>query len=123
VADKLLKPNGIIGTPDNRHLYVSDIEDKKIYVYDIQPDAKLTNRVLFVEKPSDGMTIDNQGNIYISNEAGITVFNIKGEQVEQIPIDEKWTANVCFGGKKRDKLFITASKSVYMIDMKVRGVK
>lgn len=123
VADRLLKPNGIIGTPDNRHLYVSDIEDKKIYVYDIQPDAKLSNRVLFVEKPSDGMTIDNKGNIYISNEVGITVFNKKGEQIEQIPIDEKWTANVCFGGKKRNQLFITASKSVYIIAMKVRGVK
>lgn len=123
VADKLITPNGIIGTPDNKHLYVSDIADKKIYVYDIQPDAKLTNRVLFVNKPSDGMTIDNQGNIYISNEAGITVFNKKGEQIERIPIGEKWTANVCFGGKKRDKLFITASKSVYVIDMKVRGIR
>ena len=123
VADHLVRPNGIIGTPNNKHLYVSDINDKKIYVYNIQPDAKLTNRVLFVEKPSDGMTIDNQGNIYISNEAGITIFNKKGEQIEQIPIEEKWTANVCFGGKKRDKLFITASKSVYIIDMKVKGVR
>ena len=123
VAENLITPNGIIGTPDNKHLYVSDIADKKIYVYDIQPDAQLTNRTFFVGKPSDGMTIDNRGNIYISNEAGITVFNKKGEQIEQIPIHEKWTANVCFGGKNLDKLFITASKSVYIIDMKVRGVR
>jgi gluconolactonase len=123
VAENLVKPNGIIGTPDDKHLYVTDISDRKIYRYDIQPDGKLTNRVLFVEKNSDGMTIDNRGNIYICNEAGITVFNKKGAQIEQIPVDEKWTANVTFGGKKRDKLFITASKSVYIIDMKVRGVK
>jgi gluconolactonase len=123
VADNLLKPNGIIGTRDNKRLYVSDIEAGKTYSYDILPGGKLTNRDLFIAKGSDGMTIDNHGNVYLTNDAGVTVFNKKGEQIEQIPIDEKWTANVCFGGKKRDKLFITASKSVYIIDMKVRGVK
>jgi gluconolactonase len=123
VAGDLLKPNGIIGTPDNRYLYVSDIEANKTYRYDILPNGNLSDRVLFVEKGSDGMTIDNLGNIYITNEAGVTVFDIKGVQIWQIPVDEKWTANVCFGGTKRDKLFITASKSVYIIDMKVSGVR
>jgi gluconolactonase len=123
VADQLVTPNGIIGTPDNKYLYVSDIDARKIYRYDIQPDAKLTNRTLMCEKNSDGMTIDNQGNFYISNEKGVTVFNSKGQQIEQIPINEKWTANVCFGGKNLDKLFITASKSVYILDMKVKGVR
>ena len=123
IADHFVTPNGIVGTGDNKYLYVSDIGDRKIYRYDIQSDASLTNRTLMVGKNSDGMTIDNQGNFYISNEKGITVFNSKGEQIEQIPIDEKWTANVCFGGKNLDKLFITASKSVYIIDMKVKGVR
>jgi len=122
-ADNFKTPNGIIGTGDNQYLYVSDIADRKIYRYDIGSDALLTNRKVMCEKNSDGMTIDNQGNFYISNEKGITVFNSKGEQIEQIPIDEKWTANVCFGGKNLDKLFITASKSVYIIDMKVHGVR
>ncbi|MDP4290040.1 MAG: SMP-30/gluconolactonase/LRE family protein [Bacteroidota bacterium] len=123
VADDLVTPNGIIGTPDNKYLYVADIDAKKIYRYDISPDGQLSNRKLMVEKSSDGMTIDDHGNFYICNQAGVTVFNSKGEQIEQIPIDEKWTANVCFGGKKLGKLFITASKSVFIIDMKVRGVR
>jgi gluconolactonase len=123
IADNFKTPNGIIGTGDNKYLYVSDIADRKIYRYDIGSDGSLTNRKLMCEKNSDGMTIDNMGNFYISNEKGITVFNPQGEQIEQIPIEEKWTANVCFGGKKLDKLFITASKSVYIIDMKVHGVR
>ncbi len=121
IADGLLAPNGIIGTPDNKNLYVSDINAGKTYVYKIQPDGSLTDKQLFIEKGSDGMTIDNKGNVYITNAAGVTVFNMKGEQIEQIPLDEKWTANVCFGGKNRNILFITASKSVFTLDMKVKG--
>jgi gluconolactonase len=123
VADHLVQPNGIIGTPDNKLLYVADIDDKKIYRYDIQKDGSLINRILFVEKPSDGMTIDQKGDIYICNSEGVTVFDPKGEQIEQIPTGETWTANITFGGKKRNKLFITASKSVFIIDMKVKGVE
>ena len=67
------------------------------------------------------MTLDELENIYITNKEGVTVFNKKGQQIDQIPIDEPWTANVCFCGKNRDKLFITASGSVYIINMKVKG--
>lgn len=123
VADHLLQPNGIIGTPDNKLLYVADIDDKKVYRYDIQNDGSLTNRFLFANINSDGMTIDNKGNIYTTNADGVSIFNSKGEKIEQIPTGEKWTANVTFGGKKRDKLFITASTSVFIIDMKVKGVE
>jgi gluconolactonase len=122
VADQLVQPNGIIGTPDNKFLYVADIMDQKVYRYDIQKDGSLTNRFLFANINSDGMTIDNKGNIYTCNADGVNVFNPKGEKIELIPTGEKWTANVTFGGKKRDKLFITASTSVFIIDMKVKGV-
>jgi gluconolactonase len=53
----------------------------------------------------------------------VTVFNAKGEQIEHIPVQERWTANVCFGGKGRKTLFITVMKSVYTLQMRVRGVK
>ena len=49
------------------------------------------------------------------------VFKPKGEQIEQIPIDEVWTANVCFGGKDRKTLFVTAMDSLYSIKMSVKG--
>jgi gluconolactonase len=54
---------------------------------------------------------------------GVTVYNPQGQLIEQIPIPEDWTANVCFGGKKKDLLFITASKSVYTLQMNVKGVQ
>ena len=121
VADKLQAPNGIIGTPDNTLLYVSDIAAGKTYSYQIQADGSLSNRKLLFEKGSDGMTLDQHGNIYITNADGVSVFNKEGQQIDQIPIPEDWTANVTFGGKERNKLFITASKSVYLVDMKVKG--
>ena len=70
---------------------------------------------------SDGMTIDKEGNVYLTGR-GVTVFNSKGEKIQQIDVDESWTANVCFGGKDRDTLFITASTGFYAIKMRVKGV-
>ena len=122
VAVDLEQPNGIIGSPDGKHLYVADIKAGKTYVYDIQPDATLANKKLFCEMGSDGMTIDNKGNIYLTGN-GVTVFNPKGEQIAHIPVEANWTANVCFGGKNRDILFITASEFLYSLKMKVKGVK
>lgn len=123
VADGLVRPNGIVGTPDGKMLYVADIDDKKTYSYKINKDGSLTKRKLFTEMGSDGMTIDNKGNVYLTNTAGVTVFNRKGDQIEQIPTGEKWTANVVFGGKDQHILFITAMGSVYTLAMKVRGVR
>lgn len=122
VADGFKRPNGIVGTPDGKKLFVADINDKKTYSFKINPDGSLSNRKLFVEKGSDGMTLDNKGNLYITGQ-GVTVFNKKGQQIEQIDVDERWTANVCFGGKDQQTLFVTAMKSVYTLEMKVRGVR
>lgn len=71
---------------------------------------------------SDGMTIDNEGNIYLTGR-GVTVFNPAGEKIEHIPIDAGWTANVTFGGADRHTLFITAQTSIYSLQMRVKGVK
>jgi len=121
VIDDLDQPNGIIGTPDGKILYVSDIRAGKTYSYTIQSDGALTNKALFCEMGSDGMTIDNQGNLYLTGK-GVTVFDRSGKQVDHIAVDEPWTANVCFGGTDRRSLFITASKGLYMIRMRVEGV-
>ncbi len=66
VADDLKKPNGIIGTPDDKILYIADIGDGKTYQYDIQMDGTLKNKKLFCELGSDGMTIDDRGNVYLT---------------------------------------------------------
>ncbi len=121
VVDDLVAPNGIIGTPDGKLLYVADISASKTYVYTINPDGTLSNKKLFCDMGSDGMTIDNEGNVYLTGN-GITVFNPAGEKIEHIKIPEPWTANVCFGGKNQDTLFVTASKSLYAVKMRTRGV-
>jgi gluconolactonase len=122
VVKDLQQPNGIIGTPDGKTLYVADIQGNKTYAYDIKPDGMLANKRLFCELGSDGMTIDNEGNLYLTGKPGVTIFDKTGKQIEQIPVAEDWTANVCFGGKDGHTLFITASKSLYAMHMRVKGV-
>jgi len=121
-ADDLVKPNGIVGTPDGKYLYVSDIQANKTYKFKITTDGSLTDKALLFEQGSDGMTLDNKGNIYITGQ-GVTIYNPDGEKVGHISIPENWTANVCFGGKEKNKLFITASKSIYLIPMEVHGIE
>jgi len=122
VATDLQQPNGIVGSPDGKLLYVADIKAGKTYVYEIQKDGSLANKKLFTETGSDGMTIDSEGNIYLTGN-GVTVFNKNGEKIEHIAVDAKWTANVCFGGKDMKTLFITASQCLYSLRMNVKGVK
>ena len=69
---------------------------------------------------SDGMTIDNENNIYLTG-AGVTVFNPRGQQIERINVPGGLTANVTFGGKDRQTLFITAQDSLYGLRMRVKG--
>jgi gluconolactonase len=122
VATDLKQPNGIIGTPDGKILYVADIGDRKTYAYDIQSDGPLTGKRLFCELGSDGMTLDNEGNVYLTGR-GVIVFDKSGKQIERVEVPEGWTANVTFGGKERNLLFITASKSVYGLKMRVKGAQ
>jgi gluconolactonase len=116
------KPNGIVGTPDGKYLYIADMGVWKTYRYNINKDGTLSNKTLFANEASDGMTIDDKGNIYLTGN-GVTVYNAEGKKILNIPVPEKWTANICFGGKSKDVLFITASKSVYVIQTKVKGIE
>ncbi len=121
-ADGLVQPNGIVGNKDFTKLYVADIRAKKTYVFEINLDGSLTNKQLFCEMGSDGMTIDEQGNLYLTG-PGVTIFNSSGEKIDHIDVPQRWTANVTFGGKERTTLFITASKAAYTLEMNVKGAK
>jgi gluconolactonase len=121
-TEDVVKPNGIVGTPDGNYLYVADIGAGKTYRYTIEKDGGLVNRELFAEQGSDGITLDNRGNLYLTGN-GVTVYNPAGKKILHIPVPAKWTANVCFGGRERNILFITASESVYTLAMKVKGVE
>ena len=120
VAD-MSQPNGIIGTPNGKTLYVSDIGAGKTFAYQIERNGSLTTKRLFCALGSDGMTIDSEGNVYLTGQ-GVTVFDKQGKQIERIPVPEGWTGNVCFGGKDRRTLFITASAGLYAMRMRVHGV-
>jgi len=120
VIDDYETPNGLIGTPDGKILYVADIQAKKTWKYDIQTDGSLTNKTFFAPNGSDGMSIDNNGNVYLTS-GKVWVYNPDGELIKEIECSES-PSNVCFGGKKRNILFITARKSVYTLEMKVKGV-
>jgi len=120
VDSNLVKPNGIVGSADGKSLFVADIGDKKTYKYSIAKNGTLINRTLFAEMGSDGLTLDNNGNLYITGR-GVTIFNSSGKQIEHIDIPG-WTANVCFSGKNRDVLFMTSSTSVYTLQMRVKGI-
>ena len=121
VIDDLTQPNGIIGTPDGKTLYVADIGAQKTFRYSIQPNGELRDKELFASLGSDGMTIDNRGNVYLTGK-GVTVFDLKGRQIEHIDVPESWTANICFSGSDRRTLFITASTGIYAMRMTVKGV-
>jgi gluconolactonase len=120
VTTDLQQPNGIIGSPDGRTLFVADIRANKTYAYDIQPDGKLANRRLRCSLGSDGITLDDEGNLYLTGN-GVSVCDPAGSIVEHIDVPEAWTANVSFGGKDHRTLFITASKGLYAIKTRVRG--
>ena len=122
VDDNLKQPNGIVGTPDGQYLFVADIRDNKTYKYQINQDGTLTNRQIFVQQGSDGMVLDNQGNLYLTGK-GVTIYNSQGTKLGNIPVPSNWVGNICFGGKDRKTLFITASESVYTLQMQVRGVE
>lgn len=81
----------------------------------------LARKTLAADQGSDGMTLDDEGNIYLTGE-GVMVYNEEGRQIDRIRVsDERWTANVSFGGSDRRTLFITASTGPYAIRMRVKG--
>ena len=120
VTTDLVKPNGISGSPGGRTLFVSDIQAGKTYAFDIQPDGGLANRRVRCEMGSDGITLDSEGRLYLTGK-GVSVFDAGGNKVDQIDVPEAWTANVSFGGPDHRTLFITASKGLYAIRLRVTG--
>lgn len=121
VETTLVKPNGIVGSANGKLLYVADIGGKKTYSYRINKNNQLIDKKLFAEMGSDGMTLDQKGNVYLTGD-GVTVFNKKGIKIAHIPLSARWTANVCFGGSDKSTLFITAMDGLFTLDMNVKGL-
>jgi gluconolactonase len=121
-AEGFKQPNGIVGDAAKQLLFVADIRDNKTYRFRISEQGELTDRQLFCEQGSDGMTLDSDGNVYLTGRAGVTVYDADGQKIQVISVPENWTANVCFGGTDRKTLFVTASDSIYTIAMVTTGL-
>jgi gluconolactonase len=121
VTTDLLYPYGIIGTSDGKVLYVGDIVGQATWAFDIQAGGELTNKHLFFNRSTEGMTVDGEGNVYLTRN-GVTVLDQAGQTIAQIDVPVGLTTSVTFGGKDRDLLFITTTdKYVYGLRMRVKG--
>jgi gluconolactonase len=119
VIEDFQQPNGIGGTPDGKILYVADMGGRKTWKYDIQEDGTLKNKTLVCNVGSDGMTMDNQGNIYLTSN-GVQVFDKDGKQIERIMVPEQ-PANIAIGGKEHNVLFMAARTGAYTLKLKVKN--
>ncbi len=122
VIDDMVRPNGIVGASDGETLYVTDHGAGQSFTYDINENGSLSNKQLFASIGSDGMTIDNEGNLYLTTDDAVRVFDAAGNHLEDIEISAEQPTNVQFGGTDNHTLFITARTAAYTIQMRVQGV-
>ncbi len=121
VVTDMVRPNGLVGSPDGKTLYIADWGATNVFRYTINTNGTLTNKTLFARVKCDGMTLDAEGNFYFCENA-VLVYDAAGQKAEQISVPARPT-NVEFGGSDRKTLFITTdSGSLYSIRMRVQGV-
>ncbi len=120
VSDQLKRPNGILLANHGKLLYVADTGDQKIYVFDVDGAGEISNERVFADIGSDGMTIDEYDNVYLTNGKFVHIYSHSGTLVEQIEFPES-PSNVTFGGKDRKTLFVTARTSLYSVPMNTGG--
>lgn len=126
LADDFEAPNGLAFSPDEGRLYVDDTVRRHIRVFEVGEDYSLTGGEVLVEikgkgegKP-DGMKVDVEGHIYCTGPQGIWVCSEQGEVIGRIRVPEK-TSNLAWGGEGWQTLFITASTSIYQIQLSIPG--
>ena len=122
VADDFDKPNGIAFSPDEKKLYIADTGGSHdpdgahhIRVFDVIDGRKLARGRVFAEVSpglADGFRLDTDGNVWTSAGDGVHCFSPRGELLGKVLVPEV-VSNVCFGGPKRNRLFITATTSLY----------
>lgn len=133
VASDFVKPNGLAFSPDEQRLYIGDTSgshdpfgNHHLRVFDVVDDGRrLANGRLFTEiTPGlpDGFRFDHNGYLYISSADSIQVYTEDGEQLGKIFVPET-SANCTFGGPEKNRLFITATTSLYAITLNTRGIQ
>lgn len=129
LIDDLKAPNGVILSPDEQTLYVIPSQQAEMMAYPVLAPGKLGPGKVFCTlaqpegqtgRGGDGLTVDVQGNLYITSGLGLQVFDKSGKALGIIKIPEG-PANVTFGGPQNQTLFITAKTSLYTAEMSVKG--
>ena len=134
VASDFTRPNGIAFSPDERHVYIVDTGithggPSHIRVFDVEGERLVHSRVFaenFAPGMSDGLRTDTQGNVWCSMgwgdpaEDGVRCYTPQGDMIGRVQLPEG-CANLCFGGRKRSRLFMTASTSVYALHLNTTG--
>jgi gluconolactonase len=122
VDDSLAQPNGIALSPDQSKLYASDSQDGGLFVYDVMNDGSTGPGTMLIDAdPSDGMAVDDAGNLYLTTNAGVEVYKSDGTPWGVIPVPQQ-PANCAFGGADRRTLYITARTSLYSVELNVPGL-
>jgi len=123
----LTQPNGLAFSPDGKHFYVDDSEQRNIRVYDVTADGSLANGRIFGDEQGgehdgvpDGIKVDMRGNLFVTGPKGIWVWDSQGHHLGTIEMPEQ-PANLTWGDKDYRTLYITATTSVYRLRTKVRG--
>jgi gluconolactonase len=123
----LTQPNGLAFSPDGKSFYIDDSDKRNIRVYDVAPDGTLTNGRIFGEEPGakhegvpDGIKVDKSGNLFVTGPKGIWIWDAKGNHLGTIAMPEQ-PANLTWGDKDYRTLYITATTSVYRLEMKTQG--
>lgn len=111
-AENMGTTNGIEVSPDEKKLYVNESVQRKVWVFDLSPDGKLSNKTLFHEFADggmDGMRCDVHGNLYIARhgKGEVAVLSPHGKVIQTITTIGKKVSNICFGGKNGKTAYIT----------------
>ena len=130
VLTDFIKPNGLAFSPDEKRLYVVDsgrthVPDgpRHIRVFDLAADGSLSGGAVFADSGNyDGLRLDEDGRVWTSATEAVHCYEPDGTLLGEIVIGET-VSNVCFGGPKRNRLFITATTSVYAVMLAVNGAK
>jgi sugar lactone lactonase YvrE/enterochelin esterase-like enzyme len=133
VDEGISRPNGIVVSPDQTFLYVSDTDGRFVYSFQIQPDGSLAHKQEFthlhlsdgyLRSRADGMAVDSTGLLYVTTEMGVQIADPDGGRVHLIleAPERKQISNVVFGGPNRDTLYVTASDKVFKRKVKTKGI-